>query len=200
MLRPANTNTNIPRNIQKSRNPEIRTNTPRMMQSRKNANPTRTPPRRRISAPTISLRKIIHPAAPVGLARISAVGMIAAMTVAMIADRIPAATVVVAALAVAVDAAVVAAPVVPVALAICRHRNTLHRKAPKARTKPGGIRVATTRVRKARIVALSLAVSNHAGRVASKIAALKHRARAVLPRPHRVLMPLKNRFCSPVSP
>jgi hypothetical protein len=100
--------------------------------------------------------------------------MIAAMTVATIADRIPAATAAVVVSAGAVDVAVVDAPADLVA-AICRPRNMLRRKA---RT----TRVATSRVRKARIVALNLEDSNRAVQrsVASIIAVPKHRARVAL--------------------
>lgn len=143
-----------------------------MLQNRKNASRNQTPPRRKISVRTISLRRIIRRAVPAVPARISAVEMIAVMTVATIADRIPAATVAVAVSAGAVDVAVVDAP--DPAAAICRPRNMLHRKA---RT----TRVAMSRVRKARIVELNLADSNRAAQlsVASIIAVPNRRARAV---------------------
>jgi hypothetical protein len=127
----------------------------------------------------------------VGLARISAV--------ATIAGRIPAATVVVAVSVAAAAVAVVDAPADQAALAICRRRNMLRRKVLKATT-PAGILVAMTSVPKARIVALNPAVSSHADSAALKIAALRHHARAVPPRPLRILTLLKNRSCSPVSP
>jgi hypothetical protein len=119
----------------------------------------------------------------------------------MIAGRIPAATVVVAVLAVAADVVAVDAPVVQEALAICRPRNMPRRKGLKA-TMPAGIRAAMIRVRKARIAALSLAVSSHAapGSAALIIAVLKQRDRAVPLRQLRILMPPKNRSCYPVNP
>ena len=103
--------------------------------------------------------------------------MIAAMTVATIADRIPAATVAVAVSAGAVDAAV--ADVRGLAVAICRPRNMLRRKA---RTTLAEIHVATSRVRKARIVALNLADSNRVAQrsAASIIAVPNRRAKAAL--------------------
>jgi hypothetical protein len=96
---------------------------------------------------------------------------------ATIAARIPAATVAVAVSAVAVDVAAEAVP--DPAAAICRPRNTLRHKA---RTILEGIRVAMSRVPRARIVALNLADSNRAVQrsAASIIAAPKHRARAAL--------------------
>ena len=82
-----------------------------------------------------------------------------ATTAAMIADRIPAATAAVAALAVAEDAVAEDVPVHQEALAICPHRNMHRRKDPKATTR-AAIRAAMILVRRARIVARNLAVSN----------------------------------------
>ena len=198
-LRPVSTSLNTRLNIQKiSRSPETDTST--MPQSRKNASPNRMPPRRKISVPTISLRKIIRRAAPAEAVRISAVAMIGAMTAATIAGRIPAATEAVAVSAGAVDVAVEGAPA-RLAAAICRRRNMLRRKGLKARTIRVVIRVAMSRVRKARIVARNLAASNRAAQrsEASIIAVLKHRGRAVPLRQRRTLMPQKDRSCFPVS-
>jgi hypothetical protein len=148
------------------------------MRSRKNASPIQMPPRRRISVRTISLRKIIPRAVQADPARISAVEMIAAMTEALIADRIPAVTVAVAVSGGAVDVAAVDAPA-GLAVAIYHRRNTPHRKA---RTTLAEIHVATSRVRKARIVALNLADSNRVAQrsAASIIAVPNRRAKAAL--------------------
>jgi hypothetical protein len=166
-----------------------------MRQSRKNASPNRMLPRRRILVRTINLRKIIRHAGLVAPAKISAVETIAAMTVATIAGRIPAATVAVAVSVGAVDAAAEDAP--GPAAAICRRRNMPRRKDLKAGTIRAGIRVAMSRVRKARIAVRNLADSNHAAPHSGDliIAALKHRVRAVPLLQRRVLMPLKNRYC-----
>ena len=126
-----------------------------MLQSRKNASLIQMPPRRRISA----------------------VETIAAMTVATIADRIPAATVAVAVSAAAVDVA--AEVVLGPAVAICPHRNMLRRKA---RTILVEIRVAMSPARRAKIVALNLEDSNRVAQrsAASIIAVPNRRAKAAL--------------------
>jgi hypothetical protein len=149
-----------------------------MLQNRKNASPIQMLPRRKISVRTISLRRIIRRVVQADPARISAVEMIAVMTEATIAARIPAVTVAVAVSAGAVAVDVVDAPA-GLAVAIYHRRNTPHRKA---RTTLAEIHVETSRVRKARIVALNLEDSNRAAQpsAASIIAAPKHRAKVAL--------------------
>jgi hypothetical protein len=126
------------------------------------------------------------------------VATIAATTaVAKVATVVKTLVVVAAVSAVVADAVVAAALVALLAAgAICRPRNTLHRKvaAPNRVATHVGIHAATTSAIRARIAARNPAASSLAApkNAASIIAVRKHHATAVLRRARQVSMPPKS--------